>query len=162
MQLLYDDSPTDTNKRNLCVAQQQLENKLDVEESYWKQKANIKWTVEGDRNTKFFHNTVKKRKQKLQIFRMENELGVWSTDNDEIKQNAINTFKEQFNRPHTSEGDALLMEIPTIISQEEKEMLSRFPTIEEIKETIDGMNPNSAPGPDGFNGLFYFIYWDII
>src|SRR3954463_9047160 len=102
----------------MCKAQQDLEDKLDVEESFWRQKANRKWTVEGDRNTKFFHNTVKKRRQKLNIFRMKDEMGVWNKDSEEIKQYAIDAFRNQFNRPHKFERDSLLVDIPNIISEE--------------------------------------------
>lgn len=35
----YDSSPTESNKKNLCLAQQKLNEKLEIEESYWKQKS---------------------------------------------------------------------------------------------------------------------------
>ena len=86
LQAIFDDTPTEANKRTLCRAQQILEDKLDVEENYWKQKANIKWIIEGDRNTKFFHNTVKKRRQKLHIFRMKDERGIWNKNMGPIRR----------------------------------------------------------------------------
>jgi len=41
------------------LAQIQLENALDKEEEFWKEKASITWHAEGDRNTKFFHRLSK-------------------------------------------------------------------------------------------------------
>jgi hypothetical protein len=35
-------------------------------------------------------------------------------------------------------------------------------TEEEIKTAIFSMNPNKAPGPDGFPILFYQKFWNII
>jgi hypothetical protein len=32
----------------------------------------------------------------------------------------------------------------------------------EIKEVLDEMNPNSAPGPDGFTVNFYITFWEKI
>lgn len=38
----------------LCMAKQTLNEKLETQESFWKQKANIKWVKEGDKNTILF------------------------------------------------------------------------------------------------------------
>jgi len=32
----------------------------------------------------------------------------------------------------------------------------------EIKTVVFNLNGNSAPGPDGFGGVFYYSCWDII
>lgn len=38
MESYYDFSPTEENKKNLCAGQKNLEEKLEIEENYWKQK----------------------------------------------------------------------------------------------------------------------------
>jgi hypothetical protein len=38
---------------------------LDDEKSYWQQRARLKWLLEGDRNTKFFHISASNRKKKI-------------------------------------------------------------------------------------------------
>ena len=35
-------------------------------------------------------------------------------------------------------------------------------TMDELKQVIFSTNPNSAPGPDGFGGMFYQSCWNII
>lgn len=61
----------------------------------------------------------------------------------------------QFNSNHSSEENLVLEEIPRIVTPELQISLSKFPTMEEHKEVIDNVNPNSAPGLNGFYGFFY-------
>ncbi|VFQ69832.1 unnamed protein product [Cuscuta campestris] len=52
--------------------------------------------------------------------------------------------------------------LETVITQEDNAKLSKIPTAEEIREAVWSINPNSAPGPDGFNGSFFRAAWHII
>ncbi|KAG5604805.1 hypothetical protein H5410_026297 [Solanum commersonii] len=60
--------------------------------------------------------------------------------------------------------DELPMEcIPRIVSQEHNDRLKEIPSIDELKEVVYSMNPNSAAGPDGMNGYFFTRnLWNII
>lgn len=50
---------TDCLQLDEAKVQHELEKNLTIEEKFWKEKANIKWHSEGDRNTKFFHTMLK-------------------------------------------------------------------------------------------------------
>lgn len=52
--------------------------------------------------------------------------------------------------------------IPNLVSQEDNDLLTKIPDQEEIKKTVFSMDPDSAPGPDGFQGSFYRFCGDII
>lgn len=52
--------------------------------------------------------------------------------------------------------------IPSSIMDEDNRMLTAIPNGGEIKEVVFQMNPNRAPGPEGFSGAFYHACWDII
>ena len=41
------------------------------------------------------------------------------------------------------------------------EALTCIPTDGEIKEAIDNINPDNAPGPDGMTSLFYHRFWEV-
>lgn len=41
-----------------------------MEEAFWKQKAACRWLIEGERNTKFFHSLVKKKRNRSFIHRI--------------------------------------------------------------------------------------------
>ncbi|KAI3466941.1 hypothetical protein Pfo_023604 [Paulownia fortunei] len=50
-----------------------LTHNLTIEEDYWRQKAACRWLVEGERNTKFFHSLVKKKRNQSRIHSITNE-----------------------------------------------------------------------------------------
>lgn len=66
-----------------------------IEEQFWKQKLVCRWLQEGERNTKYFHNMVKKRRQKSMIYVIEGVNG-GLTDNKEIKESVVKYFEELF------------------------------------------------------------------
>lgn len=49
-----------------------------------------------------------------------------------------------------------------MITQDDNEALMVIPNEEEIRMAIFDMDPNSAPGPDGYGGSFYQTCWEII
>lgn len=96
----------------LCQVQQVLNEKLETEENYWKQRANVKWLTEGDRNTHFFHQSVKNRRQKLHLHRLKNSNGQWIATAAEIEKEAVEAFQSQLNGNFASQVDTLLNSIP--------------------------------------------------
>ena len=52
--------------------------------------------------------------------------------------------------------------IPGLINEDINNKLTREVSQQEIKEALDQMNLDKAPGPDGFTARFYQQYWDII
>ncbi|KAK9056786.1 hypothetical protein SSX86_024149 [Deinandra increscens subsp. villosa] len=67
------------------------------------QKAKIKWAIEGDENTKFFHGMVKARMEKNRISGLIRE-GGWCSNPGQLKEMVKNHFSQRFyeskqNRP---------------------------------------------------------------
>ncbi|KAK6130388.1 hypothetical protein DH2020_035893 [Rehmannia glutinosa] len=60
-----DPSPANLTALNRTIAELVLATK--IEEDYWHQKSSCKWIVEGERNTKYFHNLVKYKRIKSRI-----------------------------------------------------------------------------------------------
>ncbi|VFQ59967.1 unnamed protein product, partial [Cuscuta campestris] len=48
------------------------------------------------------------------------------------------------------------------ITDEDNQQLVASPSLEEVKDAVFSLNPNSAAGPDGFTGHFFQKCWDII
>src|SRR5204863_10094382 len=79
-----------------------------------------------------------------------------------ISNLAIQSFKNQLNGNHQLGAEHIFEYIPKKITPAQNDMLSEFPTLEELHSVILDMNKDSAAGPDGFNVGFYSICWDII
>ncbi|XP_009758093.1 uncharacterized protein [Nicotiana sylvestris] len=113
-EMLFEDDPSLENRIVLQKAQAKLKKYLSIEEQYWKQKACMTWFEEGDRNTRFFHNCVNGKRQKLQLKRIQNSDGSWIEDQDKLSETAVDFFQKQF----TKEGDPtsfdLLNNVPTM------------------------------------------------
>lgn len=133
------ESPTEINKIALCKAKVESNEKIAIEDLYWRQKTNIKWSKEGDLNTRYFHQAVKQKRQKLYLHQIKGEDGNTISANDEIKSEAIKYFQKQLNRDHVTQGDDLLLNIPMLLSDEDSVFLGQFLTIE-VQQVVEGMD----------------------
>ena len=59
-------------------------------------------------------------------------------------------------------NDLVAHTIPSVVTEEENQMLLRLPMCDEIKTVVFDLNGDGAPGPDGFRGHFYQTFWDIV
>ncbi|KAL2943470.1 NAD(P) transhydrogenase mitochondrial [Bienertia sinuspersici] len=64
---------------------------------FWKQRARLKWDLEGDECTKLFFKCVKTRKGRNQIKCLKNEENEWCHDEDQISFLFFHHFKSLYN-----------------------------------------------------------------
>ncbi|XP_009622845.1 uncharacterized protein [Nicotiana tomentosiformis] len=95
-EMLFEDEPNIQNRIMLQKAQAELKKYHSIEEQYWKQNAGIKWFAEGVRNTRFFHNHVNGKRQRLQLKRIQNGDGVWLESQDLMADDVVDFFQRQF------------------------------------------------------------------
>ncbi|KAF1883223.1 hypothetical protein Lal_00030326 [Lupinus albus] len=82
---------------------------------------------------------------------------------EEIAQHILAYFTDLYATPNDARPNQLIQSvIPTLVSAEDNIMLSKHPSMEEIRGTVFGLNGEGAPGPDGFGGCFYQQFWDIV
>ncbi|GKA73884.1 RNA-directed DNA polymerase, eukaryota [Tanacetum coccineum] len=62
------------------------------------QKSKVKWAVEGDENSKFFHGIINKRRSQLAIRGVFVD-GIWRSDPDMIKNAFFDHFEARFKEP---------------------------------------------------------------
>ncbi|CAN1177318.1 hypothetical protein LINPERHAP2_LOCUS33037 [Linum perenne] len=74
----------------------ELEKTFWQEEILWLQKSRLRWNLEGDRNTMFFHLSTLRRRKVNHIKGLKNPNGVWIFDNEDLMRMAIEHFKSLF------------------------------------------------------------------
>ena len=73
---------------------EQLEAREKQEALYWQQKARVKWLKEGERNTKFFHNSVIQNKNNSRIQKLKKRDGNRVETRREIEAELTQHFSE--------------------------------------------------------------------
>lgn len=89
---IFEEEPTIENRSVLQIAQADLIKSLSLEEKYWRQKANITWFVERDKNSSLFHNLVNRNRKKLHLKRINDGNRSWL----EIQELMANTDIDLF------------------------------------------------------------------
>ncbi|GJZ72750.1 putative RNA-directed DNA polymerase, eukaryota, reverse transcriptase zinc-binding domain protein, partial [Tanacetum coccineum] len=124
------------------------------------QKAHIKWDVEGDENSKFFHGIINSRRksQMIQGIMLDGE---WITHPIIIKSAFLDFFKERFNT-HGS-----LMNFPSfyadkLLCDTDRAYLESMVSMEEIRSAVWDCGSQNVPGPDTYTFLFVKKFWDIL
>ncbi|XP_070010830.1 uncharacterized protein [Nicotiana sylvestris] len=142
----FEANPTRMNRERLQKVQAELIKCLALEEKYWQQKAGMTWFKEGDRNTKFFHIQVRGRRKRLQLNRIQNSGGTWIEEEQEIAEETIKFYEEQFTEAATPTSFDIVEHVPNLINTEQNAELIKQPTKEEVKVAVLGLNGDSAGG----------------
>ncbi|XP_055824484.1 uncharacterized protein LOC129893019 [Solanum dulcamara] len=135
---------------------------LKLEDSMLKQKTQLQWFKEGDKNSKYFHAIIRGRRRKLFIHRIQNDEGNWLQGDDDIARAACDHFQNIFTGEDTHIQEDALQCIPKLVTDDQNRDLQALPNLEELRTVVFSMNPNSAAGPDGMNGKFFQECWEII
>ncbi|KAL0290874.1 UNVERIFIED_CONTAM: hypothetical protein Sradi_7040400 [Sesamum radiatum] len=157
----FDKDPSEANLIALNKSNAVMVHALTMEAEYWRQKSNCKWLEAGERNSKYFHSLVKKKRMKSTIHRiMEGSQEI--THPDRIRDSAASYFENllsgQRAQPSTTDFPFQFSKISEAIGNN----LCSIPSEEDIKETVFSIDKDSVAGPDGFSSPFYQACWDFI
>ncbi|GKC99053.1 putative RNA-directed DNA polymerase, eukaryota, reverse transcriptase zinc-binding domain protein, partial [Tanacetum coccineum] len=138
----------------------ELDNLEKLESMDLLQKARVRWDVEGDENSKFFHGIINSRRNTQRIQGILHE-GVWISDPNAIKYAFLNFYKEKF-----ACHDSLVSFPPLMaanrLSDSDRVYLDDVVSLEEIKHAVWDCGSQKAPGLDGFSFMFINKYWDLL
>ncbi|KAJ9542202.1 LOW QUALITY PROTEIN: hypothetical protein OSB04_028708 [Centaurea solstitialis] len=116
-----------------------------------KQKAKVRWLVDGDDNTRFFHGIVNKKMKSLRIHGL-NLNGSWESDPDRIKA----ATREHPVRPVINSS------LFKKISDSQRRWLETPFSEQVVKEVVWNCGYNKAPGSDGFTLEFVRKFWIVV
>ncbi|KAF3775141.1 retrotransposable element ORF2 protein [Nymphaea thermarum] len=144
-----------------CSLKRELTKLLILEERLWRQKARIKWMMDGDLNTKFFQGIANGRRRRNKIETISHE-GLILTDMPDIFSACTDYFIALLG---TSHGDGSLPQSlamgPKVTSEENADLL-KSPSAAEIKWAVMKADKDFAPGPNGFGNSFFQRNWSTV
>nr|GEX37199.1 RNA-directed DNA polymerase, eukaryota, reverse transcriptase zinc-binding domain protein [Tanacetum cinerariifolium] len=108
------------------------------------QKAKVKWAIEGDENSGFFHGMLNKKWNTLSI------RGIMV----DVKREFLMHFSSRFSKPDIRRA-LIQMRFPKRLSLEQQVELESEVSNEEIKRAVWDCGTDKASGPDGFTFGFY-------
>ncbi|XP_075512745.1 uncharacterized protein LOC142548324 [Primulina tabacum] len=129
-ELACEADPSDSNWTTLSDSNADLARVTAMEADFWKQKAAYNWLEDGERNTKLFHNMVKKKRVANKIFRIWND-GVCLTSPELIQQSGVSFFQHLLTRDPFVLDCPDFSGFPSVISDEENYGITATPSLEE-------------------------------
>ncbi|KAI9199991.1 hypothetical protein LWI28_001193 [Acer negundo] len=150
------------------MAEASVHSELDVllcrHECFYRDRSRVRWLHDGDRNTSFFHASIKRRQYRNTISALSIN-GILSEDRPTIRDHIISYYSGLFSSDVSRVGRDLSIVndvIPSLVTAVEKAFLTSVPSADDIHDAVFVMEAAYAPKPDGFSGSFYQRCWDVV
>ncbi|XP_057251777.1 uncharacterized protein LOC130591853 [Beta vulgaris subsp. vulgaris] len=119
--------------------------------SFLRQKAKLSWCKEGDENSHLFHQSIKARRVKNTVYAIHDSRGVWQDEPQKVNDAFLCYYKEllgqsMIGRVAVKKG---VVERGPVLSEEQIQELSRNYDADEVKQAMESIPGEKAPGPDG-------------
>jgi len=123
-------------------------------QKYWGTFARKDWLVNGDRHSCYFHHTMKTRKTRGKILKIQDASGVWLDEPSSIQQLFVHDLSSRFTsaRAHTTPTPIALSKS---VTDADNVLLLRPIQDCEVKEALFQMDKYKTPGPDGFGAASF-------
>lgn len=136
---------------------------LHQEELLWYQKARVDWIKYEDRNLGYFHLTTILKRKRNHILTLRNDQGNWIEDGRELRNMFVEFYRDLFTEGSTS--PCHYYPIKGTFPHSNAQSINRGSlevSLSEVNEMLFEMGPYKAPGPNGFQPLFFQHRWDLV
>nr|GEY09805.1 hypothetical protein [Tanacetum cinerariifolium] len=124
------------------------------------QKAKVKWAIEGEENSKYFHGIVNKKRRSLSIKGILKD-GEWIDNPNRVKAEFYHHFSSRFSQSEWARVP-LVADFPKRLSVDLASDLELKVSSDEIKKAVWDCGLDKSPGPDGFTFEFFKKHWSIM
>lgn len=83
-------------------------------------------------------------------------------ETENIREETISFLAEHFSEGSRINNFSMLKHIPKLTAEEKNEVMTALPTNKKAKKVVFDLNGDSTSEPDGFSGIFFQSYWDIV
>ena len=84
------------------------------------------------------------------------------TEQADIEGVARQFYAELFTAQEVLQPEAILDHVPTKVTEQMNDELSKPFIVEEVQQALFMMGANKAPSPDGFTASFYQHHWKLL
>ncbi|KAL0442038.1 UNVERIFIED_CONTAM: hypothetical protein Sradi_0142700 [Sesamum radiatum] len=135
----------------------------EAERHFYYQKAKIHFLKRGDKNTKFFHDMVKRNAARNSILAITKADGSIITSTPDIAHEFVDLYTSLLGTEDQTlpVDDGVFYWGPSLTS-ELASNLCRAVTPAEVKTSVFQISDNKAPGPNGYTSCFFKKTWNIV
>ncbi|XP_056685823.1 uncharacterized protein [Spinacia oleracea] len=128
------------------------------------QKDKVAWLKDGDENTALFHQSIRSRNLKNQIYSIHDMGGVWKDNPTEVADAFLEYYKYLLESKHESRTPVLkkVVQLGPVCQAHHKAILNANNTADEVRAALFSIPGAKAPGLDGFGSHFYKDSWHIV
>ena len=159
-------NPNQVNIQDEAIVYRRWIFQAALEGKVMSQRAKIHWLDVGDGNNKSFHRAAKVREIRNSIREIKRVDGSVADTQEDIKKEAVDHFYNFLNHVPLDYKEASVEELKSILnyecSDEDRSMLMRTVTAEEVKKVLFAMAADKSPGPDGYTSEFFKAAWNIV
>jgi hypothetical protein len=124
----------------------ELDNLLEGEEMWWKQRSRADWLQHRDKNTKYFHMKASQRRKRNRITELKDNNGHVVRDYEDIEKILVEHFQNIFQKQQTHNIDKIVEVVKDKLNQEMKKNLGDKFTEIEVYNAIKDMKSMAALG----------------
>lgn len=155
------DQCSEQNTKSVPDSVIDLDSLYSIKSSLLCQKSRLNWQLKGERNTRFFHRAIAKRRFSNSIHRLR--VGASYTTNPVIiKETIFNHFRDLL-APNIQDRIFSLNSgfLPRIDDRSRGDCVAEF-TLHEIEKALEETDKTKSPGPDGLNAGVLTALWPTI
>lgn len=132
-----------------------------MEEDFWRQKSDIRWVVDGERNTKCYQGWAKQKRIKSRIHVIKDG-GRDLSSEDEIRVSAADFFQSLLTSDVGVSDFSNIDGLSSLPSSIDLHALCSSPLADEVHSAVFDISADSTHGPDGFSSIFFQHCWEIV